>query len=82
MTLGARIDALTKDLLGIASANAPDLNEAHFRAHIALMRILRRDPDLERFDQIAGALRRELDLLDAGRRARSSRPAPRLQRRR
>lgn len=59
-TMGARIELLSKLLLEIAAERAEDVNESHRLAHVALLRILRKDPDLERFPAIVRALRAEL----------------------
>ena len=44
--MGLRIDVLTKQLLAATTAREADRNEAYFLAHVAFLRILRKDPGL------------------------------------
>lgn len=59
-TMGARIDLISRLLLEIAAEHADDVNESYRLALVALLRILRKDPDLERFPAIVRSLRAEL----------------------
>jgi hypothetical protein len=45
----------------IASTQTADAGRAHELTHIALMRILRKDPDLDHFAQIQTTLESEIE---------------------
>lgn len=55
-TISARISVLSNKLLTIAHTQTEDVCEAHHLTHIALLRILAKDPDLDHFAQICRAL--------------------------
>jgi hypothetical protein len=59
MTMGARIEAVSRELLTAARSRAADLTEAHLMAHKAFLRILQRDPELRGYREVGDALRRE-----------------------
>lgn len=61
LTISARIDVLSRKLLAIAETQTSDTCEAHHLTHIALLRILRKDPDLEHFTQICRSLELEAE---------------------
>ena len=61
MTISARIAVLSKLLMAIASTQTDDLCEAHHLTHIALLRILDKDPNLEHLGDILATLGREID---------------------
>ena len=56
MTISARINVLSGKLMAIAATQTDDVCEAHHLTHVALLRILRKDPDLENFAQICVTL--------------------------
>jgi hypothetical protein len=59
MTMSARINAISTHLLAIARPHAEDTNDAYRLAHVALLRIMHKDPDLAHFQQIMDALKRQ-----------------------
>lgn len=59
LTISARIDVLSKNLMAIAETQTADVCEAHHLTHIALLRILHKDPNLEHFGQICRTLEME-----------------------
>lgn len=61
MMTSARIEFLSKELFEAAMTQAPSAGEARSRAHVALNRILNRDPELDRLWEIVSALRFERD---------------------
>ncbi len=61
MTTSARIAVLSKLLMAIACTQTDDLCEAHHLTHIALLRILDKDPNLEHLGDILATLGREID---------------------
>lgn len=60
LSVSTRIDAISAKLLRITSARTDTTADAYRTAHIALLRILDRDPDLDHFPQIMSALDREM----------------------
>ncbi len=58
---GARIEILSKLLLGVARLHAADENQARALAHTAFERLHARDPELGHFWQVVGVLRVELE---------------------
>ncbi len=74
LSVSARIDAISRKLLRITSARTGSDDEAYRTAHIAMLRILRKDPELAHFSQIMDALDRELPS-PAPRRAYYAEPA-------
>jgi hypothetical protein len=65
LTISARIDLLSKKLMAIASTQTTDVCQAHHLTHIALLRILRKDPNLEHFTQICRTLEMEAEARSA-----------------
>jgi hypothetical protein len=68
-TISARIAIISKLLMTIASTQTADVCEAHHLTHIALLRILNKDPNLDHFAQILDTLGREIDSREEARRA-------------
>jgi hypothetical protein len=60
-TISDRITTLSNQLMIIASTQTADAGRAHELTHIALMRILRKDPDLDHFAQIQTTLESEIE---------------------
>ena len=69
LSIGARINVISKYLMAIAWTQTDDTCEAHQLTHVALLRILDKDPELAHFDAIMRSLETEI-----GARARA-RPA-------
>jgi hypothetical protein len=61
LTIGARIDVLSRKLMAIAATQTGDVCQAHHLTHIALLRILRKDPNLEHFNEICRTLEMEAE---------------------
>jgi hypothetical protein len=55
-SISARINVLSRKLMAIAATQTEDVCEAHHLTHVALLRILRKDPELEHFTQICTTL--------------------------
>jgi len=68
-TISARIAVISKLLMAIASTQTAEVCEAHHLTHIALLRLLEKDPNLEHFDAILETLGGELDAREAQRHA-------------
>jgi len=75
ITVSARIDAISAKLLRITSTRTETPAEAYRTAHIALLRILRKDPGLDHFPQIMDALDREAPAHPRPQHARYAEPA-------
>jgi len=68
-TISTRIAVLSKFLMAIAATQTDDVCEAHYLTHVALLRVLNKDPDLTHFAQILETLGREIDVREAARMA-------------
>lgn len=66
-TISARIALISKLLMAIASTQTADVCEAHQLTHIALLRLLDKDPNLDHFEAILATLGGELDAREAQR---------------